>query len=259
MKRVSFKVLVVVAVILAMCTATAFAATSTTYTAAQTFYTTQPGENEVWFYQYNDGSGYKNHPKVYSGWGIDIWVMAEDPPSGPYANINVDAETGKMVLHPDKDAEGNPINVAVAFKVPADGTVVIPATTATHMAYNDPDTSKGTKVWIELGDNKYNETVVGYDASAEVPGLTLEVKAGDMVRFVANNNGRGGNNNTSWDISLTFTPAADAGAGTTTTEESVPAAAASPETGDNGIALYGFLALAAVTAIIMASRKKRIN
>lgn len=255
MKRVSFKVLAIAAVLLVVFATTAFAATATTYTAGETFYTTAPGAGEVWFYQYDDGTGYKNEPKVFSGWGIDIWVMAADPnTAGPYANINADA--GKMVLHPDKNADGTPINVAVAFKAPSDGTVVIPATTATHKGYNDPDDDKGTKVWIELGGEKYNETAIGYESSAEVAGKTLEVKAGDMVRFVANNNGRGGNNNTYWDINLAFTPAEAAAA--VTTDTTTATAEESPKTGDNGIALYGSFALLAVVAM-MVIRKKRIN
>lgn len=245
------KVLALVAAMLVMLASPAFAATATTYTAGETFYTTAPAANEVWFYQYNDGTGYKNHPKVFDGWGLDIWVMAEDPNAGPYANINV--EEGKMVLHPDRSADFVPINVAVAFKAPTDGTVVIPDTTATHVGYDDPDDSKGTKVWIEFGDNKYSETTLGYEESAKIAGKTLQVKAGDMVRFVANNNGRGGNNNTVWDINLSFTPAEAAAPAPTT------APAENPKTGDNGILLYGFIALFAVVAAIFALPKKRAN
>lgn len=248
MKRLTFKVLAIM-VMLVMLTSTAFAATATTYTAAETFYTTAPGANEVWFYQYDDGTGYKNHPKVFEGWGLPIWVMAEDPNAGPYANVNLDSETGKMMLHPDRNADQQPINVAVAFKAPADGTVVIPETTVQHFGYGDADDSKGTKVWIEFGTEKYNEVALGYEATAPVAGKTLEVKKGDMVRFVANNNGRGGNNNTNWDINLAFTPTAAA----------APTATENPKTGDNGILLYGLLALMAVMAIAFVVPKKATN
>ncbi|REE56455.1 LPXTG-motif cell wall-anchored protein [Paenibacillus taihuensis] len=267
--RTRFKVLTAIAfaaVQIFALSSSAFASNSTTYDATKDFATTKKADS-VWHYQSNDGSGFKDLPVYYKDW--DAWVPLEDPSPGPYSTVG--RADGKLYLHPDKFADtGKAINVAISWTAPGDGKVTIPSVTIAHSGNNDPDASKGTMAWIEAGGKKYDETKLKYDGSAKIDAVTLNVKQGDVIRFVANNNGRGGNNTTFWPITVQFDGAAAASTGKSddkaaagdksgdqAVKEPLTNANGNPKTGDSGISTYVLLAAVSLAGIAFFTLKGR--
>lgn len=257
-KRFSFKVLTaaLVVVIQTALMSSAMAAT-TTYTAVNEFSTTQDS-NSTWQYEYNDGNDYKVLPFYFTDW--NTWTLNKDnPTAGPYSNVYKHQDGQAMSLHPDRHGDtGTAIDVAVVWKAPSDGKATIAAANVKHNANNDPDTTKGTKVWIEYNGTKYEEVALGYSAAADLKAVTLNVKQGDKIRFVAANNNRGGNNETIWPISVSLETAAAAAPAQPAQDNAQPAAA-NPKTGDAGVTLYAALAAVSLAGAVLLLRKRRAN
>lgn len=242
-----------VAAILVFSLSSAVSAATTVYDVTKDFSRAVPqGAGAVWHYQTNDGSGFKDLPVFFADW--DAWVLLDDPSPGPYATVGMAG--GVFYLHPDSNKEtGAAIDSAVVWTAPADGTVTIPAVTVAHQGNNDPDTAKGTQVWIEFKGTKYNETKLDFDGSADLAAVTLNVKQGEKVLFVSNNNGRGGNNTTYWPITVSF----DSADGVTN-DGAAPAddgAIANPATGDAGVTAYVIAAAIALAGIVLLMARKR--
>lgn len=250
MRKTSVRLTAVVllALVLLFSCMTAYAADTKTYDYAKEYDTTQ---GPVWFYQFNDGSGYQDIKFYKEDWMT--WT-AGDQCKGPdgkdtYCNVYNDSATDSLKLHPDM-YNGKPTLAVATWKAPADGKVTIAAAELLQNSYGSD--SDGVDAAIMHNSTELFKAYVGANLKVAQPEITVDVKAGDAIHFEAGIHEKSGNDELGWPLTVTFEAAA-AGAATTTTAEN-------PTTGDTSMLLYILLGGAAVVLIgFVVLRKKAVR
>ncbi len=236
-------VVLALALVLALGTVSAFAAVGDKYDALADFdHEKNDASNVPWMYFItSDGTNFEaltsNETRDYEGKEYKGWFIATDDYCGVGKNIDRPTE-----LETNQDGEGR--SSAIAFVAPNDGEFKITGTVTN--AFGQPASTLKVKKNAEEVLSEAVEQEEGFVVNIN---KTLSLKAGDRVYFF-------GTGATGW-ASLYFDIEVEEVEAPAASEE--PNEEEPPQTGDSSVVMFVVLGLAALTGIVVLSRKLRFQ
>lgn len=232
----------------------AFAADAKTY-AVKDQYTGDKAQGPDWTYMYDDGAGWKEMAHCsevgHADYG-DNWRIPGGDEAENYTSFN--GWNDEVLM----DMIGGKTKVALVWTAPADGKADI---AAWEFGPCNADWENGEFVKLNgsfkpykvsiLHNDKELCSVESKDMDAKTEAQSVEVKKGDKIYFVADQNGNNANGLVkATTASITLTPA---GGDANTTEGTQK----NPSTGEAAAALPVMAGVVALAAVVLAKKAKK--